>query len=734
MNSIGEEYLRAVSAWLWETSWQSTLLAAVVLVVQWVLRRQLSARWRSALWLLVLARLLLPALPHTRFSAYNWLPIRHHAAPPAMTSAPPHPAQGITATFHSAPTLVAFPGATLTYPGEALPHEPLMLRTPGTSAPTASPAPSSPLPLLPLIWMAGCVAISAYTIAVYLRLGRKVNRLRVETPEGLRKQFMDAKAELKVSRADLIVSEAVSTPFVTGFWKARVVLPTGLEAKLSFEDIRMVLLHELAHVKRGDLWMTWLSWLAATLHWFNPGIRYVLALARKDREMACDEWVLRLVEDAKAYGAALIRFMELNQSPTPAPGFGAIGIFEGKSALLQRIRRIATYRRPTLLASLIGFAVLLVVGLFTLTNASDQPSPSADMSHSQARPPTRDLEADLAALQKAIKSVGMVDHHATQVLAGNYMYSRDPRARPFDDGNVRLVTPDGYHFVVHDYTSEATMRAKTEFKHFSPFLYRAIEQGDAEVLRELLKDGAVPNRPENDESHLFAPDGDPVIERPAPKVGPVREIRVREDKRPLFEPLEAAVNSLTQAPNDEKRRQILQLLLRYGANPNPKLANHSSVLYAPVANDMVELVKFLLDAGIDPRKDADGGRALSEQVERHGSNEMKNLIKTALEGKAEVLASGADRLAAAPRTVVLDAPAAARLAASLANSEAKRQVDAAPFKPSQDTPTLSEGRWLWRATVGYGKGDLQAVVSFTKTGADAQVHLQTLIFAPPIAR
>ena len=149
---------------------------------------------------------------------------------------------------------------------------------------------------------------------------------------------------------------------------------------------------------------------------------------------------------------------------------------------------------------------------------------------------------------------------------------------------------------------------------------------------------------------------------------------------------------------------------------------------------MVELVKFLLDAGIDPRKDADGGRALSEQVERHGSNEMKNLIKTALEGKAEVLASGADRLAAAPRTVVLDAPAAARLAASLANSEAKRQVDAAPFKPSQDTPTLSEGRWLWRATVGYGKGDLQAVVSFTKTGADAQVHLQTLIFAPPIAR
>jgi hypothetical protein len=150
---------------------------------------------------------------------------------------------------------------------------------------------------------------------------------------------------------------------------------------------------------------------------------------------------------------------------------------------------------------------------------------------------------------------------------------------------------------------------------------------------------------------------------------------------------------------------------------------------------MVELVKFLLNAGIDPRKDADGGRAVSEEAERHGSEEMKRLIKATLEKKAEVvLASGADRLGAPPKTIVLDAADAARLAASLANSEAKRQVDAAPFRASQDTPTFSEGRWLWRATVGYGKGDLQAVVSFTKTGSEAQVRLQTLILAPPVRR
>jgi hypothetical protein len=114
---------------------------------------------------------------------------------------------------------------------------------------------------------------------------------------------------------------------------------------------------------------------------------------------------------------------------------------------------------------------------------------------------------------------------------------------------------------------------------------------------------------------------------------------------------------------------------------------------------------------------------------------MKSLIRAALEEKPKaVLASGADRLGAPPKTAVLDADAAARLAAALANTEARRQMDAAPFRPSQDTPTFSEGRWLWRATIGYGKGDLQADVSFTKTGSDAQVRVQTLILAPPVAR
>jgi tRNA A-37 threonylcarbamoyl transferase component Bud32 len=82
----------------------------------------------------------------------------------------------------------------------------------------------------------------------------------------------------------------------------------------------------------------------------------------------------------------------------------------------------------------------------------------------------------------------------------------------------------------------------------------------------------------------------------------------------------------------------------------------------------------------------------------------------------------------------LDAGAAARLAASLANFEASREFDVAPFEASQGAPVFSDSRWQWQATAGYGRGDLQAVVSFTKAGSDPKVHLQILSLAPPILR
>src|SRR6266542_6564040 len=60
---------------LWRCSWQASVLAAVVLIVQFALRKRLSARWRHALWGIVLLRLLIPVTPPSHWSLFNVAPL-----------------------------------------------------------------------------------------------------------------------------------------------------------------------------------------------------------------------------------------------------------------------------------------------------------------------------------------------------------------------------------------------------------------------------------------------------------------------------------------------------------------------------------------------------------------------------------------------------------------------------------------------------------------------------------
>ncbi|XHR29843.1 MAG: M56 family metallopeptidase [Chthoniobacteraceae bacterium] len=344
--------LESTVSWIWTASWQATLIAGLVLLTQWVLRRRLSARWRNALWLLVFARLLMPTLPASRCSAYNWLPVRRDIA---------------AAHFRNVPEVNEAAAVEAELPTVSRPNIP----QPPLAAPKGVQTRGQNWrldTLLSFTWGIGFVAALGLGAAGYLRLRRRAIRSQRDIPESLKEQFQAAKAELRVNHADLMVSEAVSTPMVTGLWRARIILPPDIESTLSPEDVRMVLLHELARVRRGDLWMAWLAWIAGALHWFNPAIHYVAGRARKDREMACDEWVLRAVTNSNAYGLALVHFLEYRQSARPR--LGTIGIFESKAALVQRVKRIADYRRPTVWGALAGVWILMTIGVLTLTGAS----------------------------------------------------------------------------------------------------------------------------------------------------------------------------------------------------------------------------------------------------------------------------------------------------------------------------------------------------------------------------
>ena len=120
-------------------------------------------------------------------------------------------------------------------------------------------------------------------------------------------------------------------------------MPDGVFERFGEGDLRCIFLHELAHVKRGDLGVNWVVSMLQVMHWFNPVLRLAFARMRADREMAADALALAHVGKAKnvAYGETILKVVENLTRDAAKPGL--VGIAESKAGLAQRVRAIAQF-------------------------------------------------------------------------------------------------------------------------------------------------------------------------------------------------------------------------------------------------------------------------------------------------------------------------------------------------------------------------------------------------------
>jgi beta-lactamase regulating signal transducer with metallopeptidase domain/ankyrin repeat protein len=346
MNSVFPSQLFSLSGWIWEASWQAALIALVVLIVQLVLGGKLTAGWRYGLWLLVIARLLLPDLPASKTSLYNAMPLELRAG--SLSTRPPLGDQSQPAPA-SAPSQNA--------------------------SPVSTPLPPRPFPWresLVLLWLAGAawslgrLAISSYAFRSLIR------RTRQSPSPALLADLHEAAATLRMRVPELIETPVVDSPAVTGLWRPLVLLPPGLEKKFERSEIRFLLLHELAHIRRGDLWVNMLTCILGAFHWFNPILWMAFRRIRHDREAACDASVLSTQPPANriGYGEALIKVLEgMQVSKRPQ---AAVGILESHGQLRHRLRQIAAHARPSRLAVAGGGVVLAILAATLLTRAEEK--------------------------------------------------------------------------------------------------------------------------------------------------------------------------------------------------------------------------------------------------------------------------------------------------------------------------------------------------------------------------
>ena len=352
--------------WLGRASWRAAVLAGLVLMVQWLFRKRLTSAWRYRLWLLVVIRLVLPFPPASLVSVFNIA--QFTSGNPPVTLAPHEIRAGPPALF----TRTERSGASdnvitphhATAPAAPVSAEPALLRPP------RAVSWSTILGFLPWVWAAGVLFIATRMAWQNFRFGQRLRRDATPVASSIQEQYAHCRSLLGVRQSVVLCETSlVRSPALYGFPQARLLLPRGLAEAFSADELRYVLLHELAHVKRRDLAMNWLMALLQALHWFNPCLWLAFARMRLDRELACDALALSCARDDETtrYGETIIRLLEGMARGAAMPGL--VGVLESRDQIRERIRMIAAFKRPGRWSAM---AVLLMLGLGVvgLTDAS----------------------------------------------------------------------------------------------------------------------------------------------------------------------------------------------------------------------------------------------------------------------------------------------------------------------------------------------------------------------------
>ena len=226
-------------------------------------------------------------------------------------------------------------------------------------------------------WLVVTALLGAGQAWRILRFRRRL-RLAVPAPDDLVAEAGRIAARFGVRAPELLVVPGLGTPMLWCLGRPTVLLPAPLVAAFGGDRWRGILAHELAHLRRGDHWVSRLELLAGLLWWWNPLYWLIRARLDAEAELACDAWVVgTLPEDRIAYAETLFDIgSALSRSVSPAPALGAAGPVRLLERRLTMILHERVPFRPSPLA-LLAAGLLCLFALPSWSATVIQASPSA---------------------------------------------------------------------------------------------------------------------------------------------------------------------------------------------------------------------------------------------------------------------------------------------------------------------------------------------------------------------
>lgn len=303
--------------------------------------RQMPGWLSYALWGVVVWRLVCTSVPTAPFGLLPAsLPVLGAAG--GTGAAAPGPGFGAAQAA----------GGTAGMAGAALPGGDLLAAGASGATGAAGQGAGGLWTLTALLWLAVALGLLGWQLVSLARLSGRLRRARAACAAA------PAADTAQGGSPEVIRLAGLESSFLFGLPRPRIYLPAGLEP----EEERMILLHERAHLRRGDWVIRPLAWGLVCLYWFDPLVWLAYCLAMQDMERCCDEAALRTLGPGarQGYARALLSMAAGRRVGPWAPAFGQGGV-KG------RIRQILHGRAPArwvLLCAVVGVAVLCAVLAF----------------------------------------------------------------------------------------------------------------------------------------------------------------------------------------------------------------------------------------------------------------------------------------------------------------------------------------------------------------------------------
>ena len=307
-----------------------SVLFGLMLIVRRLLGKRLSPVLQLALWIVVVLKLL---IPFGFESDYGLLAApRTVAAAPADTSNSAHiqlPAVRDNIAFDGAQTNSAVASSAKS-PHDAIPASSDITQQTNTAKPVDWVA------VLRGLWAAGALAVIVVQGVSAVNIRRRIAHTRMQTPANVIQVFEDCKAMLGIKRHVAVqVQSAFGMPVMMGVVKSALVLPEDA-CHMDKEALRHIMVHELFHLKRGDLLLIAGLNLLNAVYWFNPLTWLCFKLIRDDIETACDHNVFAAIGSAKRldYIDTVLRFAGKTQDHRLS---AAMGLCRKRAVMEKRI-------------------------------------------------------------------------------------------------------------------------------------------------------------------------------------------------------------------------------------------------------------------------------------------------------------------------------------------------------------------------------------------------------------